>query len=237
MGEAMDQPVAIVTGAGRGIGRAAAVELAKRKYRLSLVSRTASQLEETGKLFTAESLCIPADISQHANVQAVVEKTLTRFGRADALVHCAGVAYRRSVEELTLAEWQQTLEVNLSAVFYFCRILWPVWTKQGGGVVVNVSSYSARDPFDGLGAYGAAKAGVNLLGLALAREGEQINVRVHTVAPSATETAMFRTLLTPMQFPKENALDPADVARVIAQCVCGDLTYSSGEVIYVHKTF
>lgn len=233
----MEQPVAIVTGAGRGIGRASAVELAKRKYRLSLISRTASQLEETARMCATESQCIPADVSLPANVQSVVEKTLTRFGRVDALVHCAGVAFRRSVEQMTLVEWQQTLEVNLSAVFYFCRILWPVWTKQGGGSVVNVSSYSARDPFDGLGAYGAAKAGVNLLGLALAREGEAIKVRVHTVAPSATETAMFRTLLTPMQFPKENALDPSDVARVIAQCVCGDLTYTSGEVIYLHKTF
>jgi NAD(P)-dependent dehydrogenase (short-subunit alcohol dehydrogenase family) len=233
----MDQPVAIVTGAGRGIGRAAAVELARRNYRLCLISRTASQLEDTSRLFTNESHCVAADISQPANVQSAVEKTLARFGRVDALVHCAGVAYRRAVDQMTLAEWQQTLEVNLSAIFYFCRILWPVWTKQGGGVVVNVSSYSARDPFDGLGGYGAAKAGVNLLGLALAREGEAIKVRVHTVAPSATETAMFRTLLTPMQFPRENALDPSDVGRVIAQCVFGDLAYTSGEVVYLHKTF
>jgi NAD(P)-dependent dehydrogenase (short-subunit alcohol dehydrogenase family) len=103
--------------------------------------------------------------------------------------------------------------------------------------VVNVSSYAARDPFDGLGAYGAAKAGINLLSLALAREGKPIHVRVHTVAPAATETTMLRTLLTPQQYPSEQTLDPAQVARVIVQCVCGDLECTSGEVIYIHKSF
>ena len=87
----------------------------------------------------------------------------------------------RSIEELSPAEWRTLIDTNLSAIYFFCRRLWPIWRRQGGGVVVNVSSVSARDPFAGLGAYGAAKAGVNLLGLALAREGAAIHVRVHTI--------------------------------------------------------
>jgi NAD(P)-dependent dehydrogenase (short-subunit alcohol dehydrogenase family) len=102
-------------------------------------------------------------------------------------------------------------------------------------VVVNVSSYAARDPFAGLGAYGAAKAGVNLLGLALAREGAEIGVRVHTVAPAATETAMLRSNFSRQQLPEDQTLSPQAVAKVIVQCVCGDLACTSGEVIYVHK--
>ena len=141
----------------------------------------------------------------------------------------------RSVEQLTLDEWRQTLDTNLGSIFYFCRRLWPAWRRQGSGVVVNVSSYAVRDPFDGLGAYGAAKAGVNLLSLALAREGKSIGVRVHTVAPAATETAMLRSLLTAQQLPSERTLDPVAVGRVIVQCVCGDLECTSGEIIYVHK--
>jgi NAD(P)-dependent dehydrogenase (short-subunit alcohol dehydrogenase family) len=100
---------------------------------------------------------------------------------------------------------------------------------------VNVSSEAARDPFAGLGAYGAAKAGVNLLGLALAREGAEIHVRVHTVASGATETAMLRSIITREQVPSEKTLEPAEVARVIVQCVRGELACTSGEVIYVHK--
>jgi NAD(P)-dependent dehydrogenase (short-subunit alcohol dehydrogenase family) len=102
-------------------------------------------------------------------------------------------------------------------------------------VVVNLSSYAARDPFPGFAAYGSAKAGVNLLGLSAAREGASIGVRVHTIAPAAVETAMFRGILSEDQYPPEKALAPADVARIILQCVRGDLRYTSGEVIYLSK--
>ena len=102
--------------------------------------------------------------------------------------------------------------------------------------MVNVSSVAARDPFPGFAAYAAAKAGLNLFGLCAAREGEQIGVRVHTLAPGAVETGMFRQLLTPEQYPTEKTLSPADVARVIADCVRGNLKHTSGEVIYLHKT-
>ncbi len=231
----MELPVAMITGAGRGIGRATAMELAKR-YRLALIARSADELAETARL-CGQGETIAADVGRAELVEQAVERTLSRFGQINALVHCAGVAPMRSVEEMTLDEWRGTIDVNLSALFYFCRRLWPVWRRQGGGVLVNVSSYAARDPFAGLGAYGAAKAGANLLALALAREGEAIGVRVHSVAPAATETAMFRSLFSPQQYPTEKTLEPVAVARVIAQCVHGDLACTSGEVIYVHKTF
>jgi NAD(P)-dependent dehydrogenase (short-subunit alcohol dehydrogenase family) len=95
---------------------------------------------------------------------------------------------------------------------------------------------AARDPFPGFAAYGAAKAGLNLFGLALAREGQPINVRVHTVAPGSVETAMFRGIMSAEQWPTDKTLDPAEVARVVAACIHGDLRHTSGEVIYVHKT-
>jgi len=231
----MAEPVAIVTGAGRGIGRAVAVELARRGYRLALVSRTDTELQQTARTCGGGDVQV-GDVGDPTSVDQIVEQVLGKLGRVDALVNCAGAVFMRSVEQLTLDEWRQTLDTNLGSIFYFCRRLWPAWRRQGGGVVVNVSSYAARDPFEGLGAYGAAKAGVNLLSLALAREGAAIGVRVHTVAPAATETAMFRSLLTPQQFPSERTLDPAAVARVLVQCVCGDLECTSGEIIHVHKS-
>ena len=100
---------------------------------------------------------------------------------------------------------------------------------------MNLSSLAARDPFPNFAAYAAAKAGLNLFGLAAAREGQAIGVRVHTLALGAVETGMFRQLVTPQQYPADQTLDPADVARVIAQCVTGDLRYTSGEVVYLHK--
>ncbi|MGD0389361.1 MAG: SDR family oxidoreductase [Tepidisphaeraceae bacterium] len=237
----MSDRVAIVTGAGRGIGRAVAVELARRGYRLALVSRTQRELEETRALCggaaktSSSSFSFVCDVADAQRVDALVEDVLANLGRVDVLAHCAGMAVMKSIEQLSIEQWRGMLDTNLSSVYFLCRRLWSVFRRQGGGVVVNVSSYAARDPFAGLGAYGAAKAGVNLLGLALAREGAEIGVRVHTVAPAATETAMLRSLLSADQLPADKTLEPEAVARVIVQCICGDLACSSGEVIYVHK--
>ena len=169
-------------------------------------------------------------------MERLVRRAVEAFGRLDAVVHCAGLAPVRRIGEMTDAEWREVIDTNLSAAFYLCRAAWPVFERQGAGVVVNISSVATRDPFPGFAAYAAAKGGLNALGLAAAREGEKAGIRVHTVAPGATETAMFRRVVTPEQWPAEKTLAPADVARVIAQCVTGELKYASGEVIYIHKT-
>ncbi len=167
----MNNRVAIITGAGRGIGRATAVELAQSEYRLALISRNAGELDETRKICGEEVERFVCDVSDPAKVDRMIDDVLKRFGRIDALVHCAGLGMVRTVEKMTPEEWRATIDTNLSSVFYLCHRLWPVFRKHGGGVVVNVSSYAGRDPFPGLGPYGAAKAGMNLLGLALsARE-------------------------------------------------------------------
>ncbi len=228
-------PVAVITGGGRGIGRATAIELASAGYQLAIISRTESELIETARLCGEGALALAGDVSDPIEVDRMVGLILGRMGRVDALVHCAGVAPSATIEQMTIEQWQSIINTNLSPIIYFCRLLWPVWRRQGGGVAVNVSSYAARDPFPGIGAYGAAKAGVNLLGLSLAREGAPINVRVHTVAPAATETTMLRKLFAADQIPSDQTLDPADVARTIAQCIRGDLKHTSGEVIYIHK--
>jgi 3-oxoacyl-[acyl-carrier protein] reductase len=231
----MSQPTAIITGAGRGIGRAAAVALAKDGYRLSLVSRSEAELEQTARL-CGNAIITAADVCDLAAVEGVVHRTLSELGRVDALVHNAGLAPLGPIERLSPQQWRATIDTNLSAAYYFCRALWPIWRKQGSSAAVLVSSVAARDPFVGFAAYGAAKAGLNTFGLALAREGAEMGLRVHVVAPGAVETDMLRALMTPQEFPAEKTLDPADVAAVIAQCVRGDLKYTSGEVIYVHKT-
>jgi 3-oxoacyl-[acyl-carrier protein] reductase len=95
---------------------------------------------------------------------------------------------------------------------------------------------SSRDPLPGFAAYGAAKAGLNLFSLALAREGAEHGIRSYAIAPGAVETSMFRRMVSKEKWPVEKTLDPADVARVVAQCIDGDLKYTSGEVIFLSKT-
>ena len=231
----MTAPVAIITGAGSGIGRATAIALASKGYRLTLCGRRTSPLHETAKL-AGNGLTIAADVTQPKDIDRIVENTLSEFGRIDAIVNNAGLAPVRSIEEMSIENWHAVIDTNLSAAFYLSKAVWPIFKRQGGGAVVNLSSMAARDPFPGFLAYGTAKAGLNLFSLALAREGANIGVRVYTIAPGAVETEMFRGIMNPEQFPTERTLQPADVARIIVQCIAGDLQFTSGEVIWMRKT-
>jgi len=239
----MSQPVALITGASRGIGRATAIALAQAGYRLALVARDRPDLGETTRLAGAtDALILPADVTDHEQVRALVHETVSRFGRLDTVVNVAGVAPVRRIEEMSADEWHAVINTNLSAVFYVIKYAWPhlrVCAKAGEGrhaAIVNVSSLASRDPFAGFAAYGAAKAGLNILDLVAAREGEADGIAVHTIAPGAVETDMFRQLMTPEQYPTAKTLAPAEVADVIVQCVTGRLRHTRGEVIYLHKT-
>lgn len=233
----MSDPVAVITGASRGIGRATTIALANLGYRLALVARTLADLEETARLAgTADALLLPADVTDAKQVADLVKRAAERFGGIDALVNVAGVAPARSIEEMSVEAWREVMDTNLSAVFYLVKYAWPYLKASSSAVVVNVSSMAARDPFNGFAAYGAAKAGLNVLGLVAAREGHADGIAVHTIAPGAVETAMFRQLMTAEQYPTEKTLSPDEVAQAIAQCVSGQLRHTSGEVIYLHKT-
>src|SRR5208282_6181694 len=108
----MSQPVAIVTGAGRGIGRAVATQLSALQYRLAIVSRSKDELEETARLCPGGASVISADISSAQQADDVVLRTLDQFHRIDVLVHCAGMALSRRADQMTLDEWRATLDTN-----------------------------------------------------------------------------------------------------------------------------
>jgi NAD(P)-dependent dehydrogenase (short-subunit alcohol dehydrogenase family) len=230
----MNSSVAIITGGGGAIGRATAIELAARGYRIVLCGRTAETLNQTAAM-VAGSLVITADVTLPGDVQRIVDQTLAKFQRLDLIVNNAGIAPMLGIEQMSIDQFHAVMDTNLSAAFYLSKAVWPIFRERGGGVIVNVSSLAARDPFPGFTVYGAAKAGLNLFGLSLAREGATIGIRVYTVAPGAVETSLLRSLFSPEQFPSEQTMAPEDVARVIAQCAAGDLKFTSGEVIWMHK--
>jgi NAD(P)-dependent dehydrogenase (short-subunit alcohol dehydrogenase family) len=231
----VDAQVAIVTGAGKGIGHACAQLLGSRGYRVALLARTKQDLDAVASSVPG-SLVLPTDVSKHDQVERAITSVMEQFGRVDALINAAGVAPILTIEETTIERWHEVIDANLSSTFYTCRAVWSQMKKQKGGAIVNISSAAARDPFAGFAAYGAAKAGVNLLGLSLAREGAPHNIRVHTVAPSAVETEMFRKIVSKNQYPTEKTLSPEEVANVVVGCITGGLRYTSGEGIWVHKT-
>lgn len=253
-------PIAIITGGGSGIGRATAQKLLSSGYAVVLAGRNVQTLEATAAELKAvgnEIRTFPTDVSKPAEVDQLIQFTLKEFGEIDALVNAAGYAPMIPTPDILPEQWREILDINLSAAFYTSRAVWPIMRRQHeefvvehrvqfgdkpvdrkintGGVIVNISSAAARDPFPGLGAYAVAKLGVNMLTQVLAREGEPLGIRVFCVAPSGVETGMFRQLLTPEQVPSEEILRPEDVAAVIDQAINGALLYSSGETVYLHR--
>jgi NAD(P)-dependent dehydrogenase (short-subunit alcohol dehydrogenase family) len=232
-------PVALITGASRGIGRATARALAAGGYRLALVARNRAGLETTAREGPADAMLVTADVSDPKGARGAVEGTVAQFGRLDALVNVAGLAPIRSIADMSVDEWRAVIDTNLSATFYLTKYAWPHLKRPAGqprSVVVNISSLASRDPFPGFAAYGAAKAAVNVFSLVAAREGQADGIAVHTIAPGAVETEMFRGIMTPEQYPAEKTLAPEEVAAVIVRCVTGELRHTSGEVLYLHKT-
>src|SRR3954469_16540523 len=142
----MNHPVAVITGAGKGIGRATAIEMARRGYALALAARTETSLLATLNQAGAENrgVAIPTDVSKAAEVDRLIDEANDHFGRIDAVIHCAGLAPVRSIPEMSVDEWHAVLNVNLSAAFYLARAAWPIFERQQRGVIVNVSSLSSR---------------------------------------------------------------------------------------------
>lgn len=228
---------AIVTGAGTGIGRATALRLSTKGHAVALVGRTAATLEAVAAEIRAAAgtaLVVAGDVSQPAAAEGIVRQVVDAWERVDALVNCAGAAPSEPLAEMSVDHFHAVLDANLSSAFYMTRSVWPWMKGQGSGVIVNISSRAARDPFAGLGAYAIAKSGVNMLTLVTAREGAAIGIRVVGIAPGAVNTQMFRTLVGEANVREQEILRPEDVAAAIGEAVGGSLRYASGETVYLH---
>jgi 3-oxoacyl-[acyl-carrier protein] reductase len=222
---------ALITGASSGIGKATARKLSALGYSLALVARTPEPLQELAAELDAQAL--PADVSDPDSIAAAITSAAELFGQIDVLVNNAGYAPLLPTAEISIDQWQKILATNLSSVFYATRAVWPIMQRQNGGVIVNISSMSSKDPFMGLGAYGAAKAGVNLLTLATAREGAPHHIRVHAIAPGAVDTPMFRGLMGETPIDTATILTPEVVADAVAALLDSPLRYTAGETIFL----
>lgn len=238
----MNESVAIVTGAGSGIGRALALKLAEGGHRLALVGRTEAKLRQAAEVIggledvpggASEPLVLPGDVSDAAFCRHVVAETARQFGHVDVLANVAGHAALCPIDQITPELWRQVVDTNLSAVVNLTAAVWPIFKERQRGFVVNVSSMSSIDPLPGFAAYGAAKAGVNLFTLVAGREGAQIGVKAVCIAPGAVETPMLRGFFTHEQFPAEQCLSPEEVAQTVVDCVTGRRSFDSGTTITV----
>ena len=239
------QPVAIVTGAARGIGKAAALALARKGHAIVLVDRLADALHgATREIEATGAACLPItlDVADYGAVQAAGRTVLERWGRIDVLVNNAGISQPKTLLEISEAEWDQTIAVNLKGYFNWCKAVAAPMLAQGGGRIVNISSVNANT---GSGpnavskfAYCASKAGILGLTRGLARELGP-TVIVNAICPGAIETDLTRERfreraeVTLKGIPLGRFGTPEDVAEVIVFLTTAQPMFLTGEVIDV----
>ncbi len=231
--KAENPPVAIVTGAGSGIGRATALALSGAGYRLALFGRREEPLRETESLLESHAMVIAGDIAKRRDAQSMVDQAHKHFGRLDVLVNNAGLAPLKPVAEHDADLIKRVFRTNSIGPAIAIARAWPIFVEQRGGCIVNLSSMATADPFPGFFAYAASKAAVNLLAMSCAKEGAEHGIRAFAVAPGAVETGMLRAIADEAMIPREACLAPEAVARVITECVLGSRDAENGATIYM----
>ena len=230
----MRETIVVVTGGGRGIGRSICRRFAAGGAQVIAASRSVNEINETKSLIeNAGGRChvAPTDLSKPLEIQALMDGVVDRYGCVDVLVNCAGVGLLRKIEELDPKSFEAILSVNVIAVYYTCRAVWPIMKAGNGGVIVNISSVASVDPFPGFAAYGASKAWVNTWTKALADEGKEVGIRVYAVAPGAVETQMLRSAFP--DYPADETLPPERIAEIVCTMAQPDCEYGNGETVFV----
>lgn len=223
---------AIITGAGSGIGRATAFLLASRGYQLALIGRRQEALSQTLALCPG-SFFLLADVSNAGACQDVISQSQAKFGDIDVLINNAGFAPLHAIDKTTPAIIDQAYSVNALAPAYLIHHIWPIFTRQNHGCIINLSTMGTIDPFPGFFAYAAAKASVNLMARSCANEGKRHNIRAFAVAPGAVETPMLRANFAESRLPRHRVLAPEAVAQIILDCIEGKRDAENGKTILV----
>lgn len=235
MGERLKHRQAVVTGGGRGIGRAIALAFAREGADVCVTARTASEIEAVAREIEAlgrRALAIPADVTDPAAVQRLRERVLGAWDGVDLLVNNAGWGVFKPVLELTLEEWESTLAVHLRGAFLCTQAFAPAMIARGGGVILNVSSMSAYRGAPEYGPYGAAKAALNHLTQTLAAELKPHRIRVVAICPGPTASR-----LRSHHFPNEDPtriMQPEVVADLAVFLASDEARGISGAAVNIH---
>ena len=186
--------VAIVTGAGRGIGRFIALTLAQNGARVSLAARTQSKLEAVQaeiEAFGGEAASFPTDVTREPEVVAVIRNTAEQFGRLDILVNNAGIGVFGPLAEITTQEWDRIMAVNARGPFMLCRAAIPYLKRQEISFIINVNSVVGVKGYANQAAYSASKHALLGLTKSLAKEVQPDGIRVHSINPGGVDTEMI----------------------------------------------
>jgi NAD(P)-dependent dehydrogenase (short-subunit alcohol dehydrogenase family) len=193
------EKVAVITGGGRGIGRAIALKFAREGAAVVIAARTKSEIEAVAdevRKAGGRAATVPADVADEKQCERLIHEGVTQFGRVDLLVNNAGeYGPVKPVEEISPAEWDRVIAVHLRGAYLLTRLVLPGMYARGSGVILNISSLSAKSAFGWGSPYAAAKAGMLGLTRVAAAEAARKGVRVNAICPGpVTETKMSKDL-------------------------------------------
>jgi 3-oxoacyl-[acyl-carrier protein] reductase len=214
--------VALVTGAGRGIGRAIALALAQEGAKLALVARSQTDLEKVAQEIRArdaEAMVIPADMRDEKQVRGMVAKTVEKFGALHVLVNNAGLVYFHTVAEMQTAEWDEMFAVNLRGVFLATREAIPHLRRAGESFVINIASLAGKNTFVNGGGYCATKWGLRAFSQCLMLEERKYGVRVLVVCPGSVDTGFAAGRSGSPHSSAKEIVRPEDVATTITMAI------------------
>lgn len=244
----LDNRVAIVTGAAMGIGKAAAVSLAREGARVTVGDiddsagrETVREIEGAG----SKAFFHHTDVGDSGDVERLVEATVERYGRLDILVNNAAVAIPGTAVDITEQDWIKVINTNLSSVWRGMKYAIPHMIRGGGGSIINMSSVQSLIGFSGWSAYAAAKGGINALTRQAAVDYSPHNIRINAVAPGTIMTPMNERIFAEVEDPQAlidswNSLhalgrfgQPDEVAKLILFLASDDSSFITGDVIRV----
>jgi 3-oxoacyl-[acyl-carrier protein] reductase len=235
--------VAIVTGASQGIGRACAIELAKRGASVALVARNQQKLEEVAAAISAsagKARVTPADIDNQDQIKSAFKNVIADFGKIDILVNNAGITRDQLVMRMKRADWDAVLNTNLTSAYLCTQQVISSMLKQRWGRIINVTSVFGQMGQAGQANYASSKAGLIGLTMAIARELGSRNITCNAVSPGFIETPMTSALSDEL---KQSALQmiplgrvgtPEEVAHCVAFLASEEASYITGHVLNVN---
>src|SRR2546421_1856837 len=236
--------VAVVTGAGRGIGRAIAEELGQGGAKVVVnysrskgpAEELVQQLREQG---APQAVAIQADVADAAQAARLIEETVQQLGRIDVLVNNAGINIDRSMKNLSVEDWNTVIQVDLNSYFYTVKAALPHFMKQNSGKIVNISSFVGQAGNFGQANYSAAKAGIIGFTKTAALELARFNVTVNAICPGFIETEMFANIPEKAKeailkrIPLGRTGTPQEVARSVRYLIV-DGDYITGQTLNIN---
>jgi 2-hydroxycyclohexanecarboxyl-CoA dehydrogenase len=235
----LDSKIAIVTGAGQGIGKAIAAKLAGEGATVVVTDLDAATAGQTAAELPG-AMPIQADVTDRPGVQAMADRVTREFGRIDVLVNNAGWDKASPFLESDPADWDRAIAINLYGVLHTCQAVLPVMVARASGAVVNLGSDAGRVGSSGEAVYSAAKGGIIAFTKSLAREMARHQIRVNCVCPGPTDTALFASFAGPglrealtKAIPFRRLGQPADVAHVVAFLASDEASFVTGQTVSV----